>query len=130
VNGFYRSLKYQNGAEEHRMDIKLNQEQGTQVMSLVGIFDTASAVEAEPEFIKQVGDGSGKFLVDFSDVPFIASTGLRILLKMAQTIKAGGGVLYLCSLNDIVREVFEISGFDSIFNVSDRKEHVFETLRN
>ena len=112
------------------MDIKLNQEQGIQVMSLVGIFDTASAVEAEPEFIKQVGDGSGEFLVDFSDVPFIASTGLRILLKMAQTIKAGGGVLYLCSLNNIVREVFEISGFDNIFNVSDGKEDVFETLRN
>ena len=112
------------------MDIKLNQEQGIQVMSLVGIFDTASAVEAEPEFIKQVGDGSGKFLVDFSDVPFIASTGLRILLKMAQAIKAGGGALYLCSLNNIVREVFEISGFDNIFNVSDGREDVFETLCN
>jgi anti-anti-sigma factor len=111
------------------MEINLNQEQGIQVMSLVGIFDTASAVEAEPEFIEQIGDGSGKFLVDFSGVPFIASTGLRILLKMAQSIKVGGGVLYLCSLNNIVREVFEISGFDKIFNVSDKKEHVFETLR-
>jgi stage II sporulation protein AA (anti-sigma F factor antagonist) len=130
VNGFPHSLKNQNGAEEHWMDIKLNQEQGFQVMSLVGIFDTASAVEAEPEFIKQVGDGSGNFLVDFSDVPFIASTGLRILLKMAQAIKTGGGVLYLCCLNNIVREVFEISGFDNIFNVSDRRENVFETLRN
>ncbi len=73
------------------MEINANQEQGIQVMSLVGSFDTASAVETEPEFIEQIGDGSGKFLVDFSEVPYIASSGLRILLKMAQAIKVGGG---------------------------------------
>lgn len=111
------------------MNINLNHEQGVQVIGLVGIFDTASAEGVEPEFIKQVGDGSGNFLVDFSEVPFVASTGLRILLKMAQTIKAGGGKLYFCSLNNIVREVFEISGFDKIFNVSDKKEQAIEKLR-
>ena len=110
------------------MEIKINQEQGIQLMSLVGNFDTASAAETEPEFIKQVGDGSGKFLVDLSEVPYIASSGLRILLKMAQAIKVGGGALYLCSLNSIVREVFEISGFDKILNVADNKEQVFATL--
>ncbi len=73
------------------MEINANQEQGIQVMSLVGSFDTASAAETEPEFIEQIGDGSGKFLIDFSEVPYIASSGLRILLKMAQAIKVGGG---------------------------------------
>ncbi len=110
------------------MEINANQEQGIQVMSLVGSFDTASAAETEPEFIEQIGDGSGKFLVDFSEVPYIASSGLRILLKMAQAIKVGGGALYLCSLNNIVREVFEISGFDTILDVADNKEQVFGTL--
>ena len=110
------------------MEIKINREQGVQLMSLVGNFDTESAAETEPEFIKQIGDGSGKFLVDLSEVPYIASSGLRILLKMAQAIKVGGGALYLCSLNSIVREVFEISGFDKILNVADNKEQVFATL--
>ena len=110
------------------MEIKIYQEQGIQLMSLVGDFDTASAAETEPEFFKQIGDGSGKFLVDFSEVPYIASSGLRILLKMARAIKVGGGAFYLCSLNSIVREVFEISGFDQILNVADNKEQVFATL--
>lgn len=112
------------------MEINVNQEQGIQVLSLVGNFDTASAAKKEQEFINLVGDGSEKFLVDLAEVPFIASSGLRILLKIAQAIKAGGGGLYLCSLNDTVREVFTISGFDKILNVSDNKEQVFDSQRH
>jgi len=109
------------------MEINTNQEQGFQVLGLVGNFDTASAAEKEQEFIDLVGDGSGKFLVDLAEVPFIASSGLRILLKIAQAIKVGGGSLHLCSLNDTVREVFAISGFDKILNVSENKEQVFDS---
>ena len=71
------------------MEINVHLEQGIQVMSLVGNFDTASATETEPEFIELIGDGSGKFLVELAEVPFIASSGLRILLKIAQAIKVG-----------------------------------------
>ena len=111
------------------MEISVHQEQGVQVMSLVGSFDTASAAEKEPEFIELIGDGSGEFLVEFAEVPFIASSGLRILLKIAQAIKSGGGGLYLCSLNNTVREVFEISGFDKILNVLDSKEQLIDAQR-
>lgn len=107
------------------MEINLNQEQGVQVLNLAGNFDTASAAEKEAEFMTLVGDGSGKFLVDFSDVPYIASSGLRIMLKIAQAIKAGGGDLFLCSLNSTISEVFEISGFDKILNVLENREQVF-----
>jgi anti-sigma B factor antagonist len=110
------------------MEINLNQEQGAQVLNLAGKFDTASAVEKEAEFMALVGDGSDKFLVDFSAVPYIASSGLRILLKIAQAIKAGGGDLYLCSLNSTIAEVFEISGFDKILNVSENKKQVFASF--
>jgi anti-anti-sigma factor len=111
------------------MEINVHLEQGIQVMSLVGNFDTASATETEPEFIELIGDGSGKFLVELAEVPFIASSGLRILLEIAQAIKVGGVGLYLCSLNSTVREVFEISGFDKILNVSDNREQFFNSLR-
>ena len=107
------------------MEINVSEEKGMQVLSLAGNFDTASAAEKEPEFMDLVGDGNGKFLVDFSEVSFIASSGLRILLKIAQAIKKEGGDLYLCSLNSTVQEVFEISGFVKILNVSENKEQVF-----
>ena len=110
------------------MEINVNQEQGIQVVNLAGNFDTASAAESESQFMEMVGDGGGKFLIDLAGVPFIASSGLRILLKIAQAIKAGGGSLHLCSLNNTVREVFEISGFDKILNVSESKEKFFDSL--
>ena len=99
------------------MDVNLSEEQGVTVLSLDGNFDTASAEANESEIMDAVGDGGGRFLVDFSGVPYIASSGLRILLKMAQAVRVGGGDLKLCALNDTVREVFQISGFDKILNV-------------
>ena len=110
------------------MEVNVTEDQGIQILSLNGNFDTASAAETEPRFIELVGDGSGKLLVDFSDVTYIASSGLRILLKIAQSIKAGGGELHLCALNDTVREVFEISGFDKILNVAESREQVLGAL--
>lgn len=103
------------------MDVSHSQEMGFDVITLSGNFDTASAEARERDIMDIVGDGSGKMLVDFSDVPFIASSGLRILLKVAQAVKVGNGELHLCALNDTVREVFEISGFDRIINVAGSK---------
>ena len=106
------------------MDVTLSQERGFTVLGLDGNFDTASAEAKESEIMDAVGDGSGQFLVDFSGVPYIASSGLRILLKMAQAVRVGGGDVKLCSLNDTVREVFKISGFDKILNVAGTRDEV------
>jgi anti-sigma B factor antagonist len=99
------------------MDVSLSEEQGVTVLSLNGNFDTASAEAKESEIMDAIGDGSGRFLVDFSGVPYIASSGLRVLLKMAQSVRVGSGDIKLCSLNATVREVFQISGFDKILKV-------------
>ena len=104
------------------MEVKLSEEKGFTVLSLDGNFDTASAAEKESEFMDAIGDGTGRYLVDFTGVPYIASSGLRILLKIAQAAKAGKGELSLCSLNSTVREVFEISGFDKIINTVENRD--------
>lgn len=106
------------------MDVNFSQEQGFTIFSLDGNFDTASAEANESEIMDAIGDGSGQFLVDFSGVPYIASSGLRILLKMAQAVRVGGGDLKLCSLNTTVNEVFVISGFDKILSVVGTRDEV------
>jgi anti-sigma B factor antagonist len=110
------------------MEIKASEENGISTVELIGNLDTASAGPVEAELMKLIEDNAIQLLVDFTDVPFIASSGLRVLLKTGQTLQANGGKLHICCINDTVREVFEISGFDRIFSLFDSKQDARSAL--
>ena len=60
-------------------------------------------------------------LIDLSQVTYISSAGLRVLLKFGKDVSAQDKNLALCGLNEFVSSVFKVSGFDKIFNIqSDR----------
>ncbi len=61
--------------------------------------------------------GENRFLVNFEKLDYISSAGLRVLLTAAKQLKGTDGELRICSLNEVVREVFDISGFTTIFKV-------------
>ena len=77
--------------------------------------DVAGAAALE----KQLADASGDLVIDLSDVTFVASSGLRVMLKVAQRLKSQGGALSVRNANDTVREVFRISGFASVVPIED-----------
>lgn len=99
------------------MDIDVSTEGGVWIAAMKGKFDIASAGPAEVAIKEILDQGADRVLIDFGEVPFIASSGLRVLLKTAQTMKSSGGNLRICSINETVRDVFEISGFDKILSV-------------
>ncbi|HEY1542993.1 MAG TPA: STAS domain-containing protein [Xanthobacteraceae bacterium] len=80
---------------------------------LDGIYSTA--------FAKQVGElivgPNPKILIDFSDIDFVSSAGLRAVLLLMKKAKAAGGVFGLCGVNDQVREVLDISGLVDLFSI-------------
>lgn len=81
--------------------------------------DTNNAPEVEKIIWENIGDGDGKMVIDFSQVNYISSAGLRVLLKTAKQMKKGGGKLGLCNLNDQIKEVLELSGFLGIIDCHD-----------
>ena len=72
-------------------------------------------------FANQVGElitgTNPKILIDFTDIDFVTSAGLRALLMLLKKAKATGGVFALCGVNDQVREVLDISGFTAMFSI-------------
>ena len=55
--------------------------------------------------------------MNFEKLDYISSAGLRVLLTAAKQLKRVDGELRICSLNEVVAEVFDISGFTTIFKV-------------
>ena len=81
--------------------------------------DTNSSPEVEKVIFEYIGSGDGKMVIDFSQVDYVSSAGLRVLLKTAKQMKKGGGKLGLCNLNDQIKEVLELSGFLGIIDCHD-----------
>lgn len=93
------------------------------VVSFEGHLDTTTAPDAESELSKLLNDGVTNILVDLSKLDYISSAGLRILFATAKRLKNVSGKFRICSLNETVQDVFEMSGFNTILNIfSDQAE--------
>lgn len=84
-------------------------------LKVEGRLDAASAPEFERECAKWIAQGETILIVDMSGLEYISSAGLRGVLTVGKTLKGRGGRVLLCGAQGIVKEVFEVSGFASIF---------------
>ena len=78
--------------------------------------DTNTSPEAEELLLEQVEAGETRIVMDFSKTEYITSAGLRVIMKTAILLKDKDGKIVLCSGNEQIYEVLEISGFLDIVN--------------
>jgi anti-anti-sigma factor len=97
------------------MNAKLEEIDGKYVATLVGELDTAAAVEVE-EILKPLYTSDGKdVVIDCTDLEYIASSGLRILISILKGAKAGGSRVVLKKVNDDIMNVLRLTGFIDLF---------------
>ncbi len=84
-------------------------------IALEGRLDTVTAPELESE-LKASLDGAESLVFDFSKLDYISSAGLRVLLS-AHKAMAGKGGMKVTHVNEIVQEVFEVTGFSDILTI-------------
>ena len=99
------------------MNTTIKNEGDISIISLTGSLDTNTSKEAEDQINKLLEEGSIKLLIDLTDLDYISSSGLRILLSTSKKLKPLKGEMRICGLNETVNEVFEISGFTMIFKI-------------
>jgi len=80
---------------------------------LLGRFD-ASQTEKARELFNQISDSA---VVDFSQLDYISSAGLGVLLGAQKRLAVSGQRLKLTNMNHHIREIFRIAGFDHIFEI-------------
>jgi anti-anti-sigma factor len=99
------------------------------VARLAGRLDSNSAAAAEKHLTGLIGGATPRLVIDLSKLDYISSAGLRVLLLVARKIQQAHGRLALFGLAPGVREVFSISGFDTIFTVRDDAAAALAALR-
>lgn len=101
--------------EEKNMTIAKQQNGTALTLSLEGRLDTITSPELEKE-LKSSLDGADSLTLDFSKLEYISSAGLRVLLSAHKQMSAKGG-MKVKNANEIIREVFDVTGFADILNI-------------
>ena len=85
------------------------------ILALEGRLDTMTSPDLEAELNKSLA-GADSLTLDLSKLDYISSAGLRVLLSAHKLMSARGG-LKVTNVNEIVREVFEVTGFADILTI-------------
>lgn len=97
------------------MTISKEQQGNKLILSLEGRLDTSTAPQLEAEIKNSLG-GVEELLLDFSKLEYISSAGLRVLLSAHKTMSQRGGMKVI-NANEIVMEVFNVTGFSDILTI-------------
>ena len=99
------------------MEIIEEVQNGINIFKLNGRLDSNTSQGFEKKVFQAITDGSKNMIVDFKDLDYISSAGLRVILKATKALKREEGQIMLRAMQDYVKEVFEIAGFDSFLPI-------------
>ena len=89
------------------------------VVSARGEVDVFTAPGLDTELDALIAAGNARLVVDLSEVAFLDSTGLGVLVKALKHAREAGGWLHLVVTSDRIRKIFEITGLDASIPIFD-----------
>ncbi len=92
------------------------------VLEPQGILDGTKATQFRQEISHMVDGGADTILIDFQDVSFMDSSGLGALVLALKTVRAAGSKLVVCSINEQIRILFELTSMDRVFDIFESRE--------
>ncbi len=99
------------------MDIKEEKRGEVKIVSLRGRLDANATPGVEQRLLSLIDQGERRLVLDFSELSYISSMGLRVLVLLAKGLQKTKGRLALAALSNHVYEIFKIAGFTSIFSI-------------
>ncbi len=101
------------------MDYNVARERDTTIIKPAGRLDSMTSPDFEKSLEEYLKPPESNLLLDFDELDYISSAGLRVVLNAAKVFRQVEWKFAACNMQDHVREVFEISGFDSFINIYD-----------
>jgi len=99
------------------MNILENKNGNIVILAPQGRLDITNSGDLEKKLLSLIDIGEKQFILDFRNLIYISSNGLRALLVGAKRLKGEGGTIVLCSMAEQIKEVFDCAGFSSIFKI-------------
>jgi anti-sigma B factor antagonist len=93
-----------------------------EVVQLTGILDSTQAVTLQQQVAQALENQAEIVLIDLKDVTFVDSSGLGALVIALKAVRSANAKFYICSINEQVRILFELTSMDQVFEVFESRE--------
>lgn len=87
------------------------------IVEVVGDIDLHSSPEFQRALLTVLDENPQRVVINLSGVPYMDSSGVASLVKLLSRVRKGGVDLYLVSLSERVRSIFQITRLDSVFDI-------------
>lgn len=111
------------------VDIKPEKIGKVLTLRFIGRLDALSTPEAEKKVLGLIENGDKQLLFDFSNVDYISSAGMRMLLAVTKKIKSQSGHLALFGVTTNVMDVFKMSGFDHVLELVETEKEALSRFK-
>ncbi|MGE0198728.1 MAG: STAS domain-containing protein [Simkaniaceae bacterium] len=99
------------------LNIAIENEPRATIIRIEGRLDAASTPLLERKLQELIGGGVKNIVLDFSQVNYLSSAGMRLLLSTTKKLKGAGGALHCCSVGEEVMEIIKMAGFERIIHI-------------
>ncbi len=95
-----------------------------------GMVDGTKAIQFRQEIQKLLQTNPKVIVIDFKDVTFMDSSGLGALVLSLKTVRAAGAKLFLCSVNEQVMMLLELTDMHKVFRIFESREELEKNIMN
>lgn len=111
------------------LDYKIVEEKNYQILSLSGeLIDKNQATELIKSVDELLENGKNKLVIDLSNLKYMNSSGLNVLIQLLTKTRTRGGESVICHVSKKVNELLIITKLNTLFKVTDTKEEAFKIL--
>jgi anti-anti-sigma factor len=110
------------------MDITAEKRGGVMLFGIKGRLDASTANKLEEKLLASVDGGERRLALDCSQLDYISSAGLRVLLLAVKRLSSSNGKIVFYALKDQIKEVFDIAGFSPLFPSFPTQEEALRSL--
>jgi len=110
------------------MEIFQENVNGVEIFSVNGSLDSNTSPEFESRIYTTLENGQKRLVLNLENLEYISSAGIRVMLKTTKDLKRMDGNIVLCSLQDYVKEVFDIAGFDGYLSIEKNLDQALQKI--
>jgi anti-sigma B factor antagonist len=110
------------------MEINEERKADVVILGLSGKLDATTAKTFEDKILAEIDSGGRRFVIDLSQLEYVSSSGLRVLLLAAKRLQNADGKIVLCSMKDHIRQLFDLAGLSSILSIYGSRDEAIKSL--
>lgn len=99
------------------MNVDIRTESDVTIIKPSGRMDFNALMEFSALLNQTLQGGARKMLLDFSDLDYLSSSGIRTMVECQKQVDAQKGTLAFCSLNSQIKELFQVVQLDKVFKI-------------